>query len=214
MAALKGATTELRKWEGMAFDPGQRRLYVAVSAVANGMKRADPEWDLAGVDHIGMAENLCGMVMALEAADGPVQDSDGKPIESPWVMASAAPYLTGEPLPASGPDSPLACALGTIANPDNLAFIPEAGILLIAEDTHGHDNNVLWASDVTRGTLTRVLIAPARAEVAGLNWFPNIGGWGYLTVTIQYPDADWAREGEVLDVPMSTSGVLGPFPVP
>ena len=211
VAGLLGATTELRKWEGMAVDPEGRRLFAAVSAVTLGMVKGHPEWDLPSADHIRMEENACGMVMSMPVDDGPVVDTQGKRIDSDWIVSSAASFVEGAPvLAADGAVS--ACVLDAIANPDNLAFIPEAGLLLIAEDTRGHENNVLWAMDVQTRALTRLLVAPVHAEVAGINWFPDIGGWGYLTVTIQFPDGDWLRSKDIDVPPMSTSGVIGPFP--
>lgn len=37
-AALKGATTELNKEEGITYNPASRKLYIAMSDVSNGMK--------------------------------------------------------------------------------------------------------------------------------------------------------------------------------
>jgi len=177
------------------------------------MTKAHPEWDLASRDHIRMKENTCGMVMALDVGSSPAQDTDGQPIDSKWIVQSAETAVAGTPLPPTDAGLPR-CGLDAIANPDNLAFIPEADTLLIAEDTHGHDNNVLWARDPASKALTRILTAPTRAEVAGLNWFKDIGGFGYLTVTIQFSDSDWMSVDEPAEVRMSTSGVIGPFPRP
>jgi secreted PhoX family phosphatase len=214
MGALLGGTTELRKWEGMAVDPAGRRLYAAVSSVGRGMLGGDAEWDLKSADHIRMEANPCGMVMGLDVASEPVRDTEGQTIESPWIVDTAAAVVSGRPVAASSPDVGVGCHIDGIANPDNLAFMPEARTLLIAEDTHAHENNVLWGWDPDSRELRRILTAPIGAEVAGLNWFPDIGGFGYLTLTIQYSDADWRGPEDPEEIRMSTSGVIGPFPGP
>lgn len=57
---------------------------------------------------------------------------------------------------------------------------------MIQEDAHGHANNVLWAYDLTNGSLTRVLSSVRGAEVSG-GWVNAIGGRAYLTMAIQHP---------------------------
>lgn len=214
VGALLGGTTELRKWEGMAVDPASRRLYAAVSTVGHGMLAGDAEWDLDGADHIRMAANPCGLVMGMDVAIEPVRDTEGQLMDSPWIVDTAAAVVAGRPLAASAPDLRAGCHIDGIANPDNLAFMPEARTLLIAEDSHAHENNVLWGLNTDIGEPRRILTAPIGAEVAGLNWFPNIGGFGYLTLTIQYSDADWRSSDDPEEIRMSTSGVIGPFPAP
>jgi secreted PhoX family phosphatase len=212
LGGLLGGTTELRKWEGMALDPGNRRVYAAVSSVARGMLDGDPDWDLASANHIRLQGNPCGMIMGMDMAAGPVLDSEGEAIQSDWIVSGGSPVLAGRVSAREPQGGRFSCDESGIANPDNLAYIPELRRLLVAEDTHAHGNNMLWAWDPDTGALDRVLTAPTGAEIAGLNWFPNIGGFGYLTLTIQYSDPDWRGPEDPEEIRMSTSGVIGPFP--
>lgn len=58
--------------------------------------------------------------------------------------------LYGKPLAAPDGDGNK-CSLDGISNPDNVHYIN--GILLIAEDSGSHVNNVLWAYDIASGEL-------------------------------------------------------------
>ncbi|MCB9764029.1 MAG: DUF839 domain-containing protein [Alphaproteobacteria bacterium] len=195
-AALLGATTELNKHEGLAYDPDLNRVYAVISSVDGGMLAADPKWDEGGPDHLGFERNVCGAILSLEI-EGPQTDTAGAAIDSA-LLASRFGVLT------EGRPEGEACAVDAIANPDNIAYLPGSGLLMIAEDTGKHPLDTLWAADTTTGALTRVATAPHKAEVTGLQWTPDLGGFGYLTVTFQY---GWRSEG-----PRSTAGVLGPFP--
>ncbi len=190
-AAWLGATTELVKGEGMAFDPDEGRVYVALSAIVGS---AAGEGEPTDTDHLVLPQNPCGGVYALDLAAGQV-DTTGQPIDSPHVATSLEGLVVGR-LQGKG------CAPDGLANPDNLAYLPGHRALMIAEDTRGHDVAMLWHFDTLEKTLTRVQTAPAKAEVTGLSWVPNLHGHGYLAVTHQ---TDGDRPSEV--------GVLGPFPV-
>lgn len=208
-AAALGATTELLKTEGLAVDADRGRVYLAVSSVDAGMTANHPEWDAGGPDHLRLASNPCGMVVALRLAGG-VRDAGGAPIDSPWVATAATPAVTGRPT------GERACDPEGIANPDNLAYLPGSGLLAIAEDTSRHENAALWLADVETGALVRVLTAPLGAEVSGLAWTPDVNGWGYLSTTIQHPFSSFRGKtwpgGATPEERRSIAGVLGPFP--
>ncbi len=201
-AALMGATTEFRKEEGITYDPDHRRLYVAISEVGRGMRDGDGEFDAGGPNDIALEENGCGAVYALNIADAPRNDSRGKRIDSAYVAADMEAILTGRPK-TYAPDDPYAgnmCDVGGIANPDNLTYLPGGNLLVIGEDSKNHRNNVLWGYDVVSGTLQRIATLPLGAEATAPYWYGDLGGYGYLSLTVQHP------EGEA-----SYTGVIGPF---
>ena len=209
-AGLKGATTEFTKNEGLALDAGgareDARLYIAMSKIDLGMldetdaslgpERSDYRRS-ADQDHIRMEMNPCGVVFAL--APGASVDHSGSPIDSEWVMRTARPALTGRPVEVG-------CAEDGIANPDNLTFIDDYGLLIISEDTSMHAADTLWAFDPrgNQALIPLMQVDPA-SEVTGIHWFSDIGGWSYLTVSNQWDDLDWPAHHTVM-------GVLGPFP--
>jgi secreted PhoX family phosphatase len=207
VAATLGATTEFRKAEGMAFDAERRRVWLAVSKIERGLLDGDADWDIEGVDHLRMEPNRCGVVLELDGAGDEVLDASGRAIDSDWIVTRSRVVLAGEPVD----DEVDACAIEAISNPDNLVWIPELQRLVIAEDSRNHHHNALWLADLESSELTRLVAAPHRAELAGLNWFPDVNGWGYLTLSFQHEDRRWLEQGEEM-VP-SHSGVLGPWPV-
>jgi secreted PhoX family phosphatase len=193
-AALLGATTEFRKMEGLAFDPANRRLFVAISMIDRGMEdqrnqgKTNTDFDLGGPNQIRLEHNPCGAVYQLS-------------LDQHYVAYKMATLLTGRPV---DDDPENGCDTESIANPDNLTFIPGAQTLIIAEDSHqGHRHNILWAYDQDMGRLTRLLTAPLGAEVTGSYYYPDVAGRGYLMCTLQHPS-----EGPAL------TGYLGPFPPP
>jgi uncharacterized protein len=59
LAAMKGATTEFTKMEGITYDFGRNRLYVAMSSIRGAMQDGAEE-DLGGPNHVRVPENDCG----------------------------------------------------------------------------------------------------------------------------------------------------------
>ncbi|MCW8838618.1 MAG: DUF839 domain-containing protein, partial [Thiovulaceae bacterium] len=103
-AALKGATTEFRKEEGITFSPEHGKLFVAMSAVAYGMednkkKSSDnTTYDIGGNNDIKIPYNPCGAVYALDIASNSQADMAGNAIESSYVVNNMYAILTGEPI--------------------------------------------------------------------------------------------------------------------
>lgn len=190
-AAMLGATSELSKTEGIAINPEGRELYLVASAVAYGMGEADPKWDKGRPDTLRLPLNPCGAVFGFKVSEG-ARDTAGQPIDSAWVAGAARTVLEGR----SEGDK---CASDGISNPDNITWMD--GLLLVAEDSGRHDPNLLWAADVQTGALQRIFDAPPGSEVSGIGWYPDINGFGYITISAQ--NNDNSRPSVV--------GVLGPI---
>lgn len=211
-AAMQGATTELRKAEGISYDPDHDMVYVALAKIDLGMEAGEVSWDTGGPDHVRLPENRCGGVYALPLAGG-VSDTAGAPIDSAFVATRMDGLWMGQPGAERG------CAADELANPDNIAYLPGSGVLMVAEDSQNHPNNLLWAYDVGaahRGEAARatpVMAVPPGAEVTGIHWFENVGGFGYLTTTVQHPWEKMPQEAEKsVEDRMGTFGTFGPFP--
>lgn len=202
-AAYLGATTELRKEEGIAFDFDTNTLYVAMSEVNNGMVDAGSR-DKAGPNHVRVPENNCGVVYALPTA--PDATIGSRYVAQRWIGVVAGRPVDGDPLNS--------CDKDAIANPDNVTFMTGMGILIIGEDTgSGHQNDAVWAYNIYDGTLTRILTTPYGSETTSPYWYPNINGWAYLRTTIQHPYGE--SDGDQLMDPAEArayDGFVGPFP--
>jgi len=204
-AAIKGATTEFMKEEGITFDPHNNMLYVAMTRITGGMLENDSVFDKGGYDHIRLEENLCGAVYMLNLqADR--HDSRGVSIESEYVAVTMRARIAGVP---TG-DKTNYCAIDAIANPDNISYIPAYDILLMSEDSKFHENNMLWAYDIRKNTLSRLQTLPKGAESTSAYFYNEIGGYGYILSVVQHPfdvDFDPKTQEEA-----SSIGYIGPFP--
>lgn len=212
-AALRGATTEFRKAEGLAYNDKRNTLYLAMSEIDAGMLN-DIKHDRGGENHIQLRKNKCGAVYELELADA-VKDSADIIIASNHVAVSLGSMLQGtQNVDNAGK---IACSMEAVANPDNLVYIPEADALVIAEDSELHEVNMLWAYEFGAGKLKRILTAPRYAEITSLGWYPNINGWAYLTAVMQHPLFGKKRRWNDLTPEEQSNaesiiGYLGPFP--
>ena len=197
VAALRGATTELKKAEGLAVDAVRQRVLLSITSITAGMEAAHPKWDRAGPDHIRLTPNRCGGVLSFEVAAGQRDDS-GAPIDSAWAANTVGWLLQGKPAQTG-------CDLDQIAGPDNINVWPEADLLFIAEDTREHPNANVWAYDLRTGALHRVATAPPHSELAGLQLSVDPLGQTWLSLSVQFDrDADGT----------SQSGLLGPLTPP
>ena len=178
-AAMLGATTELSKTEGLAVDVERKRLYLAATTVDKGMVKGHAEWDFEGADHLQFKPNGCGAILAFE-------------LDEEWVPGAYTVPVSGRPMGE-------VCDPDNISGPDNITMLED--LLMIAEDTHDHDPNVLWAWDPDDDSLTPVVYAEGDgAEMAGIHHYPDVG---WFTVTEQH--------GPRGSHP-SKSAVLGPIP--
>ncbi|MCA9553189.1 MAG: DUF839 domain-containing protein, partial [Myxococcales bacterium] len=202
-AAYLGATTELRKEEGITFDFDTNTLYVAMSEVNNAMEDGSSR-DKAGPNHIRVPRNDCGVVYALPVA--PDAAIGSRYVAQRWIGVVAGRPVDGDPVNT--------CAKDGIANPDNVTFLTGMGILIIGEDTgSGHQNDAIWAYNVYTGSLTRILTTPYGSETTSPYWYPNINGWAYLRTTVQHPYGE-SDSDQLMDPAEARAydGYVGPFP--
>jgi len=180
-AALKGATTEFNKMEGIGFDSEDKKLYMALSYVKDGML-AD---DSFGIDDIQVAKNSCGATYEI-LLDAEQKDSEGDIIDSAYVATSMSvpAALLGQPIEADVNGN--TCAVDSIANTDNVFFSEKMRTLFIGEDSGTHTNNFLWAYNVDSKKLSRLLSLPAGAESTGLQVVENENGHAYIMSNAQH----------------------------
>ncbi len=207
-AAMKGATTEFRKEEGITYDPKARRLYVAMSEVAKGMEDGG-KYDLGGPNHIRLPKNKCGVVYGLDIHPDSTIGSD-------YVATNMYGVVVGRPRRYGKNDKYAnnTCDLDGIANPDNLTFMPGRDTLIIGEDTgSGHQNDAVWAYNTRNGSLTRIETTPYGSETTSVYFYPDIKGHAYLMSVVQHPygesDQDKLRNpGQA----RAYTGYIGPMP--
>lgn len=208
-AAMLGATTELRKGEGLTYDEDNFTLYTSISEIARGMEDSTKsKYDQGGPNDIQLDENVCGAIYALDVAP----DAD---IGSDYVAHTWRAVLLGDPTDysSSSPYDGNVCNVDGISGPDNIAFMTGYSTLIIGEDSTEHQNDVLWAYNIDSGELTRILSSPYGAEVSSAYWYPDINGWGYLRANVQHPfTGDDSDKLEDEDEKHAYEGYLGPFP--
>jgi secreted PhoX family phosphatase len=196
-ASIKGATTEFEKLEGVDLSEELGKWFIAISNIDRAMLDGSLDGyyhDNPNRDDIRLPKNKCGVVIELT----------GFPKTGPgaWQPTKARVIIAGTD--RSGTDDKNACDVNNIASPDNVFVIPGTSTLLIAEDTDHHTNNALWAADISDTSsepqLTRILSAPAGAEITGLS-AATFGAHSYIPMAFQHPD-----------VGRSSIGYLGPFP--
>lgn len=208
-AALKGATTELQKEEGITFNPLTRKLYIAMSDVTQGMKAnssgAKSSSEAFAGDHIRIAENRCGIVYELD-------------VDAGYSATTMKGLVMGKPMsyPADSPYAGNSCDVNGIANPDNLTFITGRNTLIIGEDTgSGHQNDLIWSYNLTTKELSRIESTPYGSETTSPFFYPNINGWGYMMSVVQHPygESDQSKAGDpASEGSHAYTGYIGPFP--
>lgn len=224
-AAMKGATTEFRKEEGITYDSKRHKMYLAMSAVERGMennKKAGSDntsYDVGGLNHIQLDSfNSCGAVYELDL--GPVAG-----MKSDYVAKNMKGLVAGRPIigknygtpaevQALGYEDRNKCHIDGIANPDNVTYMSGYDLLIIGEDTgSGHQNDVIWAYDFSDEKLTRIQTTPYGAETTSPYWYPNINGWSYMTSVVQHPygESDGDKDTGNNEARAYT-GYIGPFP--
>ena len=189
--ALRGATSEFTKMEGVTHNPQDKQLYVAMSTIEAGMVAKKnghrPQ------DHIRLEDDVadlnCGGIYRAPMQGGQL-DSDGSLIAGEWVASSMAGYVMGRRKPSGQSVGAYdKCDTERLANPDNIKYSPAMRTLFIGEDSSNHLNNFLWAHNVDNHQTTRILSAPIGGELTGLQVVPNVDGYAYLMTNIQHPGA-------------------------
>jgi len=206
-AALKGATTEFNKEEGITFDKNSGKLYVAMSYIKGGMQDNSSN-DTGGNNDIRIAANNCGAVYALDVATGEVKDTSNSTINSSYVTKNMYGLVAGTPMTYSSSSiyAGNTCDVNGIGNPDNVSFLENSNTLIIGEDSDTHKNNVVWAYNTKTEELARTFTTPLGAETTSPFWYPNLAnGFSYLGVVTQHPSLSSTDGGE------SAFGYVGPF---
>jgi secreted PhoX family phosphatase len=201
-AALLGATTEFNKMEGVTHNAADKKAYIVMSRVENGMS------DTGG--DIRLAKNKGGAVYEL-ALKGKVRDAEGKRIESEYVASRMAsiPELLGsyDNDATTNPDAAFGnyCPQDKVCDGDNLKYSEAMRTLFIGEDTGYRNNNYVWAYNVDTRKLSRILSVPMGAEATGLQAVDDYNGFAYIMGNFQHPgengskDAQWATVSDLLD---------------
>ncbi len=213
-AAYLGATTEFEKFEGVAVNARDKRLYLAMTRMSNGMedKPNDP------ANHIRVAKLLAGAVYEM-ALTGSQKDSANNPIASDYVGVTMAGLVLGQDIAKDAVGN--TAHVDKIANPDNLKFSEKMRVLFIGEDSStAHINNFLWAYHVDSGKLERILSLPAGAESTGLQAVDNLNGFSYIMSNFQHAGdfssnieaALKSRLAPLIDKSKAAVGYLGGIP--
>ena len=208
-AAMKGATTEFRKEEGISFDPANSTLYVAMSEIAKGME-TEGKYDAGGPNHIQLPKNKCGVVYGLDIAPN-------ASIGSNYVAQNMYGVINGTPrkYAKDGDYANNTCDINGISNPDNVTFMTGRNTLIIGEDTgSGHQNDAIWSYNVGSQKLTRIQTTPYGSETTSPYYYPNVNGYSYLMSVIQHPYGE-SDEDKLSDPAESAAytGYIGAMPV-
>ncbi len=179
-ASYKGATTEFEKFEGVALNAADKKVYLAMTRIRDGMenKSADP------INHIQLSKLVAGAVYEMSLGSGQT-DTDGNAIASAYVGTAMRGLVLGEDIAKDSVGN--TCAVEKICNPDNLWYSEKMRVLFIGEDSStAHINNFLWAYHLDSGKLSRILSLPAGAESTGLQVVDDNGGFAYIMANYQH----------------------------
>lgn len=180
LAAYLGATTEFNKMEGVTFNEADKKLYMAISYIKDGMVTDD-----SFKDDIKLKKNNCGGTYEIALSTNQ-KDQYGMTIESEFVATSmmVPSALLGQPIATDANGN--TCAVDSVANTDNVFFSEKMRTLFIGEDSGTHTNNFLWAYNVDSKKLSRILSLPAGAESTGLQVVENENGHAYIMSNAQH----------------------------
>jgi len=225
-AAIKGATTEFRKMEGISFNKEANTLYLGMSAIARGMEdsakkgKSSDKYDGGGYNHIKLPYNKCGAVYTLNMNNYQTMDTNGDIIDSAYIPNTMKSLVEGW---ADDSVNGNQCSVNSLANPDNVTYIDNTNTLIIGEDTgSGHQNDYVWSYNIDEDKLTRILTTPYGSETTSPYYYNNIKGHGYLMTVVQHPygeaDAlsnkeDMAKTARNAGEMRAYTGYVGPLPV-
>lgn len=186
-ASYLGCTTEWNKMEGFTYSVDSGKGYIVMSTIEKGMEdkaragSADDSYDAGTGNHIRLPYNRCGCVyeMAMDAS---------------YVATTMQAIVCGKE--GDGSDADNRCDTSFVSNPDNVAAVQGHAALLIGEDTGNHKNNIMWKYDLDTGSLQeRIGATPAGAEVCSPYFYPDVGGFSYLTMVVQHPGSGYTGAG-------------------
>jgi uncharacterized protein len=181
--AIKGATAEFNKMEGVAINAKDNKVYVAISYLEKAMEK-DPK-SAEPTDHIQLQKIAAGATYELDLLGNQI-DSSQNAINSNYVPGNMRGIVVGEDLPKADEKGNTA-AVDKVANPDNLAYSESLRTLFIGEDSGMHTNNYLWAYNVDTKKLSRIMSEPAGAEATGLQMVDDLNGFSYIMSNLQHP---------------------------
>jgi secreted PhoX family phosphatase len=173
-AALKGATIEFRKEEGLTYDADKNVLYISMSEIAKSME--DNYKGLEPNNDIRLEPNACGAVYELA-------------LDNNYSGTAMKAVVLGQPLGVNDTYADeWSCHPDSISNPDNITYIGH-NTLIISEDTTKHVNNMSWAYNTQIKTMTRIASLPIGGEVTGVDT-AVIEDKGILLINTQHPFKD------------------------
>ena len=228
-AGYLGATTELRKEEGITFDPDGKRLYVSYSEIQYGMENnakngsASTKYDIGTSNDVKALFNSCGGVYGYDVGTDATIGSDYvataiKGIVAGQMTTLADPNkLNPTTVEAYAADSAFAgssCSIDGLANPDNVTFMKGQKTLLIGEDTgDGHQNDMVWAYNIETAALTRIETTPYGSETTSLYYYPDVNNFGYIMSIVQHPygESDTDKVAPTSAERHSYFGYVGPL---
>jgi len=179
-SAYVGATTEFEKFEGVTVNIADKKVYLAMTRIRDGMenKATDP------TNHIQVSKLAAGGIYEV-ALTNAQKDSTGVAISSDYVGTTMKATLLGEDIAKDSIGN--TCHLDKICNPDNIKFSEKLRTLFIGEDSStARINNYLWAYNVDTKQLTRLLSLAAGGESTGLQMIENLNGYAYLMSNAQH----------------------------
>ena len=225
-AALLGATTEFRKMEGITYNPNKNQLYIAMSSIGKGMEdnkkkgKSNPKYDKGGNNDIKLSYNPCGTVYELSMNLKTTFDLDGKTIDSTYVPNLMSGLVSGFVDKSIKGNK---CSITSLANPDNVTFIPNSATLLIGEDTgSGHQNDYIWSFNTDSKNLTRIETTPYGSETTSLYYINNVKNHGYIMSVVQHPygegdaltsEENMPNKAQDSNQMRGYTGYIGPLPV-
>ncbi|MCX8070528.1 MAG: DUF839 domain-containing protein [Thermodesulfovibrionales bacterium] len=186
---LLGGTTEFSKGEGVTYNFDKNLFYFVMSRVEESMTTGKGTKD--NQDDIRLKENRCGVIY--EGTFGDAKELNGTAINSKYVVRKMSAIIVGKTASANDPGADKNfCAINTIANPDNVLYVGK-NLLMIAEDSGFHYNNMMWVYNTETKKITRIATVPPGAEVTGAFGHINIGGKKYIAFNAQHPYGESRR---------------------
>ena len=179
-AAYLGATTEFEKFEGVTVNIADKKVYLAMTRIRDGMesKPFDPAND------IRVSKLAAGGIYEISLTHAQ-KDSSGIAISSDYVGTTIKATILGEDIAKDSIGN--TCHLDKICNPDNIKFSEKLRTLFIGEDSStARINNYLWAYNVDTKQLSRLLSLAAGGESSGLQMIENLNGYAYLMNNAQH----------------------------